>query len=47
MVKLLLCENCDNLKAIYLAKYPKDFRITIMCLHYWEENIKNCKSIKK
>ena len=40
MPTLFLCVNCEHLKAIYLARYPKDFRITIMCLHYWEENVK-------
>ena len=47
MPTLFLCENCQSLKAIYLARYPKDYRITIMCQHYWEENIKNYKSLKK
>ena len=47
MPTLFLCDNCQSLKAIYLAKYPKDYKITIMCHHYWEKNIKNSKSLKK
>ena len=40
MPTLFLCENCEHLKAIYLARYPKDFRITIMCEHYYTTNIR-------
>lgn len=47
MPTLYLCKDCDHLKAVYLAKYPKDYKITIMCQHYWEKNIKRGMLFKK
>ena len=40
--KLLFCSDCINRgqDLIYLKRYPRDYGICIMCIHYYELFIK-------